>query len=100
MYIGSVELVASLRQAADNYELKQKVADLNRFIVSYKEENQKLKDRIEIMRKGGDVDLQHEIEQLESILKDRYPEARISAQRREIRILHGIIKKLREPSDD
>ena len=98
--IGRVELAASLRQAAANYDLKQEIADLNKLLASYKQESQSLKERIETMRKGGDIDLQHEIDILEGLLKDRSYGSRVSAQRKEIKLLHGVIKRLKESRSD
>jgi hypothetical protein len=85
-----------LQTLADNYSLKDQVNQLNRELASRKADGEKLKERIEQMRKGGSIDLQHEIDVLEGILNSRFPEVRISNQRKEIRLLHGVIRRLND----
>lgn len=86
----------ALRNIAQIFELKDNVLRLNREIASRDHEIQKLNQRIKDLKEAGSWTRDDREEFLLELLEDKYPGHRTARQRREIAILHRIIKELKE----
>lgn len=82
------------RAMHEAYDNKVKSVDLNRELDSYKSENQKLKDQIALMKKAGTLSEAQQIEELLAILEGRWPNERVTEQRKQITALHRKVKRL------
>ncbi len=81
---------------SQHYDLKNKVLDLNRFIASQTSEIEKLKAHIKDLKAAGSFSQDEQTEALLSMLEEKYPGYRVTAQRREIHSLHKVIARLKK----
>lgn len=91
--------VEALRNIAQVFELKDNVLRLNREIASRDSEITKLNQRIRDMKEAGCFAVDEREKLVLELLEGKYPGHRVTAQRKEIAILHRIIKELKEQID-
>lgn len=94
---GPAEMAAHiLRITGELWDMKSHVTDLNREIASRDSEIAKLNQRIKDLKKAGSWSACDREEMLLALLEEKYPHDKLTSQRKEIAILHRIIKELKE----
>lgn len=86
----------ALRVQAEQWDLKEKVLELNRYVASQKSEIDKLKEQLSSLKKAGDVSVIGLMEELAIQYEDAYPRSKGAHQRREIANLHKVIGRLKD----